>query len=159
MPAHRAAARTSRISLTAMYARIAGSVITGSAAVGKWLRANCGLKKLTLELGNNSALIVDAGADLDLAVARTVIGGFSHSGQVCISVQRIYVHDSLADRFAEALKAAVEKLNIGHPLEEGTDHSSLVSESAAQRVESWVKESIADGGRLVTGLPSSRMNS
>lgn len=124
---------------------------TGSAAVGKWLRANCGLKKLTLELGNNSALIVDSDADLDLAIARTVIGGFSHSGQVCISVQRIYVHDSLADRFTEGLKAAVEKLKIGHPLEDATDHSSLVSENAARRVESWVHESIADGGRLVTG--------
>ncbi len=124
---------------------------TGSAAVGKWLRANCGLKKLTLELGNNSAMIVDADADLNLAIARTVIGGFSHSGQVCISVQRIYVHHSLADRFTEGLKAAVERLRIGHPLEEVTDHSSLVSENAAKRVESWVNESIADGGRLVTG--------
>ena len=124
---------------------------TGSVAVGKWLRANCGLKKLTLELGSNSALIVDSDADVDLAVARTVIGGFSHSGQVCISVQRIYVHSAVADQFTEALKAAVEKLNIGHPLDDATDHSSLVSENAAKRVENWVRESISDGGRLVTG--------
>jgi acyl-CoA reductase-like NAD-dependent aldehyde dehydrogenase len=124
---------------------------TGSAAVGRWLRANCGLKKLTLELGNNSAMIVDSDADLDLAVARTVIGGFTNSGQVCISVQRIYVHDSVAGRFTEALKASAESLRIGHPLEVATDHSSLVSESAAKRVESWIRESVAEGGSLVTG--------
>ena len=124
---------------------------TGSVPVGKWLRANCGLKKLTLELGNNSALIVEPDADIDLAVSRTVIGGFSHSGQVCISIQRIYGHESIADRFTEALRAAVEKLKVGHPLEESTDLSSLISESAAKRVDSWVHESVAAGGRIVTG--------
>jgi acyl-CoA reductase-like NAD-dependent aldehyde dehydrogenase len=124
---------------------------TGSVPVGKWLRANCGLKKLTLELGNNSGVIIEPDADLDLAVARTVVGGFSHSGQVCISVQRIYAHESIADRFTEALKAAVEKIKIGHPLEESTDQSSLVSENAAKRVESWVQESLTQGGRMVTG--------
>lgn len=124
---------------------------TGSVPVGKWLRANCGLKKLTLELGNNSGLIIEPDADLDLAVARAVIGGFSHSGQVCISVQRIYVHESVASRFIDALRTAVEKLKIGHPLEETTDLSSLVSEKAAQRVDDWVRESVAAGGRIVTG--------
>ncbi|MBS1831901.1 MAG: aldehyde dehydrogenase family protein [Acidobacteria bacterium] len=124
---------------------------TGSVAVGKWLRANCGLKKITLELGNNSGVIIEPDADLDLAVARTVAGGFANSGQVCISIQRIYVHESIASKFTEALKAAVEKLRIGHPLEEATEHSSLISEDAAKRVESWIQDSVSKGARLVTG--------
>jgi acyl-CoA reductase-like NAD-dependent aldehyde dehydrogenase len=124
---------------------------TGSVAVGKWLRANCGLKKLTLELGNISGVILEPDADLDLAVARTILGGFSNSGQVCISVQRIYAHSSIATRFIEALRAAVDKLKIGHPMEDTTDISSLISENAAQRVAAWVRESVDAGGRLVTG--------
>jgi acyl-CoA reductase-like NAD-dependent aldehyde dehydrogenase len=124
---------------------------TGSVTVGKWLRANCGLKKITLELGNNSGVIIEPDADLDLAVGRTVAGGFANSGQVCISIQRIYAHESIAAKFTEALKAAVEKLRIGHPLDESTEHSSLISESAAKRVESWVQDSLAKGATLVTG--------
>jgi acyl-CoA reductase-like NAD-dependent aldehyde dehydrogenase len=124
---------------------------TGSVATGTWLRANCGLKKITLELGSNSALIIEPDADLDLAVQRTLLGGFSHSGQLCISVQRIYAHSSIAAQFTEALRAEVQKLKIGHPLEESTEHSSLISEAAAQRVAEWVEESVSRGAQLVTG--------
>lgn len=130
---------------------IAMITFTGSVPVGKWLRANCGLKKITLELGNNSGLIVEADANLEEAVARTAVGGFMHSGQLCISVQRVYAHRSIAARFTEALKAEVEKIRLGHPTEESTGQSSLVSVKAAERVESWVKEAVEGGASLVTG--------
>jgi acyl-CoA reductase-like NAD-dependent aldehyde dehydrogenase len=124
---------------------------TGSAPVGKALMAKAGFKKVTLELGNNSAVIVEPDADLDLAVARTVAGGFAHSGQVCISVQRVYVHESIVDDFLAGVKKGAEALKIGHPLEETTDVSSLISEAAAIRVVEWIGEALVGGAKLVTG--------
>ncbi len=124
---------------------------TGSAAVGRSLKAAAGFKRVTLELGNNSAAIVEPDADLDWAVARCVAGSFAHSGQVCISVQRIYVHDRIAVEFVDRLKRGTEALKIGHPMEDSTDVSSLINLTAAERVESWIKEAGAAGATVVTG--------
>ena len=124
---------------------------TGSAAVGRSLKAASGFKRMTLELGNNSAAIIEPDADMDWAVARCVAGSFAHSGQVCISVQRIYVQESVAGGFLERLKKGAEALKIGHPLEESTDVSSLINVAAAERVEGWIREAIAGGATLVTG--------
>ena len=79
------------------------------------------------------------------------MGSFSHSGQVCISVQRIYVHESIADAFLEKFAAATAKLRIGHPFEETTDISSLITEQEAVRVEAWIQEAVNQGARLVCG--------
>jgi acyl-CoA reductase-like NAD-dependent aldehyde dehydrogenase len=106
---------------------------------------------VTLELGNNSAVILEPDADLKTAVTRTTQGGFGNSGQVCISVQRVYAHESVYDSFVEQLKTSVEKLKIGHPLEESTDVSSLIDEKAAIRVKSWIDDAVAGGAKLVTG--------
>lgn len=130
---------------------VAMITFTGSRKVGAGLRAGAGLKKVTLELGNNSAVLIEPDADLEHAAARCVAGGFAHSGQVCISVQRVFVHESVARPFAEAMVAATENLRIGHPLEEGTDISSLIDEAAARRVEEWITEAIAGGARLLCG--------
>ncbi|HWB83808.1 MAG TPA: aldehyde dehydrogenase family protein [Bryobacteraceae bacterium] len=124
---------------------------TGSVAIGAQIRACAGLKKVTLELGNNSAVILEPDADLKTAVARTVQGSFSHSGQVCISVQRVYVHEELHDSFLEQLKAATEQLVVGHPYEAATDVSSLIDEKAAVRVKEWIDEAVRGGARIVTG--------
>ena len=124
---------------------------TGSVAIGTQIRAAAGLKKVTLELGNNSAVIIEPDADLATAVARTTQGSFANSGQVCISVQRVYVHESVYDRFLEQLKATTEKLKVGHPFEESTDVSSLIDEPAAVRVKDWIDEAVAAGARLVAG--------
>lgn len=126
---------------------------TGSARVGRQLRQAAGLKRITLELGNNSAVIVEPDADFETAVTRTVQGSFSHSGQVCISVQRAYVHESLYDRFLERLVAATEALQIGHPFDETTDVSSLIDEPAARRVEEWIDEAVQAGARRISGGP------
>jgi acyl-CoA reductase-like NAD-dependent aldehyde dehydrogenase len=130
---------------------IAMLTFTGSPEVGRGIKARAGFKKVTLELGNNSAVIVEAGSDLATAVARTVQGAFAHSGQVCISVQRAFVERSIAAEFTARLKAAAEALNVGHPYEEATDISSLIDEAEAVRIEHWIEEAVAGGARVITG--------
>jgi len=130
---------------------IAMITFTGSVAIGTSIRASAGLKKVTLELGNNSAVILEPDADLKTAVARTTQGAFGQSGQVCISVQRVYAHESVYSTFVEQLKESTEKLKVGHPFEESTDISSLIDESAAVRVKAWIDEAVASGAKLVTG--------
>lgn len=131
--------------------RVAMITFTGSREIGLSIRARAGLKRVTLELGSNSALVVEPDADLDTAVARSVAGSFAHSGQVCISVQRIYVHESIAGEFLAKFAEATGKLRIGHPFEEATDISSLITEAEAVRVESWIVEAQRAGARLVCG--------
>jgi acyl-CoA reductase-like NAD-dependent aldehyde dehydrogenase len=124
---------------------------TGSPPVGRQIASDAGMKMVTLELGNNSATIVDEDANLDLAVQRVVAGGFANSGQVCISVQRVVVHEKVYDEFMARLVPAVEALRVGDPLDETTDVASLISRSEAARVESWVREAIDAGATLATG--------
>jgi acyl-CoA reductase-like NAD-dependent aldehyde dehydrogenase len=109
------------------------------------------MKRVTLELGNNGAVIIEEDADLDEAVPRCVAGSFAHSGQVCISVQRIYVHEGIRSQFLDRFVAAAGKLKIGHPLEPDTDLSSLITEQEARRVESWIEEAVRAGAKLLTG--------
>ena len=124
---------------------------TGSAAVGRALKQAAGFKRLTLELGNNSAAIVEPDTDLDWAIPRCVAASFAHSGQVCISVQRIYVHETIASEFLKRFKTATEALKIGHPLDDATEVSSLINVAAAERVQSWIQEAVAAGATLLTG--------
>jgi acyl-CoA reductase-like NAD-dependent aldehyde dehydrogenase len=133
------------------HAGIAMITFTGSIAVGAEIRAAAGLKKVTLELGNNSAVILEPDADLQTAVARSVQGAFANSGQVCISLQRVFAHEAIFNTFVEQLKAATEKLKVGHPSEEATDISSLIDEAAAVRVKSWIDEAVGQGAKLITG--------
>ena len=135
---------------------IAMLTFTGSPEVGRTIKSRAGFKKVTLELGNNSAVIIEPGSDLSTAVARTVQGAFAHSGQVCISVQRAFVHRSIAAEFVERLKAATEALKIGHPYEESTDISSLIEEGEAVRVEQWIAEATSGGAKVLTGGERSR---
>lgn len=124
---------------------------TGSVAVGKSIRAGAGLKKVTLELGGNSAVILEPDADLDGAVARVVQGGYGYSGQTCISVQRVYAHESIADVFTEKLATAVAALRVGHPGQDSTQIASLISQQAAERVEQWTQDAVRQGAKLLTG--------
>jgi acyl-CoA reductase-like NAD-dependent aldehyde dehydrogenase len=119
---------------------IAMVTFTGSAEVGLAIRAQAGLQRMTLELGSNSAVIVAADADLEDAARRCALGAFANSGQVCISVQRIFVAETVAAHFHEALLAATGRLKIGHPLDEATEVSSLISAAEAGRVSTWVAE-------------------
>ncbi|GBE29138.1 glutarate-semialdehyde dehydrogenase DavD [bacterium BMS3Bbin04] len=131
--------------------RVAKLTFTGSVEVGKTIKQHSGLKRVTLELGNNSPVVVDETADIAHAVSQCVMGAFSHGGQVCISVQRIYVHDSVADEFIDQFVKQTQALKIGHPLDQDADVSGLISVMETDRVELWVKEAVADGAKVLTG--------
>jgi acyl-CoA reductase-like NAD-dependent aldehyde dehydrogenase len=119
--------------------------------VGKTIRARAGLKPVTLELGGNSAVIVEPDADLDAAIPRIVQGGYTYSGQSCVSVQRVYVHESIAAAVVDRLTEAVRNLRVGPPQSEQTDVSSLIDEQAAERVERAIAQARHEGGRLLFG--------
>ncbi len=131
--------------------RVAMVTFTGSVPVGEEIRAQTGLRRVTLELGSNSSVILEPDCDLDLLIPRCVVGSFSHSGQVCISVQNIYVHESIEKTFTERFVAATQKLKIGHPFEETTDISSLITLGEAKRVEEWIDHARSRGARVLTG--------
>lgn len=124
---------------------------TGSPPVGRQIASDAGMKMVTLELGNNSATIVDDDANLDLAVQRVVAGGFANSGQICISVQRVVVHQAVYEAFMEKLIPLVEALKVGDPLDEATDVASLISDDETERVRGWIDEAVAQGATLATG--------
>ncbi|GLO67559.1 MULTISPECIES: aldehyde dehydrogenase family protein [Oceanobacillus] len=123
---------------------------TGSVPVGKGIREKAGLKRVTLELGSNSAVILDHADDLAEVAAKCANGAFSYSGQTCISVQRVYVKDKFYDAFMDALTKEVEDIKVGNPLNEDTVVSALIHEQEAERVEKWIqevsKEQVARGG-------------
>lgn len=124
---------------------------TGSASVGWALKQKCGKKRVALELGGNAGVIVHADADLDFAAERCVYGGFSYAGQSCISVQRLYAHHSIFDVFADKFLQRVRRLKVGNPLAEETDLGPMISQRDAERAESWIKEAVAGGPKLLLG--------
>ena len=124
---------------------------TGSPEVGWGLKAKSGKKKVVLELGGNAACVVDHDTDLKDAVERIIVGAFYQSGQSCIGVQRILVHDSIYGQFREALVAATKELIAGNPKNEDTFIGPMISEAEAERLESWIQSAIQSGGRLLCG--------
>ncbi|MFG0317991.1 MAG: aldehyde dehydrogenase family protein [Planctomycetota bacterium JB042] len=124
---------------------------TGSPEVGFGLKAKAGKKPVVLELGGNAAVVVHEDADLEAAVRQSVTGAFAYAGQVCISVQRVFVHEAVADEFTERFVDATEKLVVGDPLDEKTDVGPLIDDENAARVESWIEEARARGARVLTG--------
>lgn len=124
---------------------------TGSPAVGWRMKRDAGRKKVLLELGGNAGVIVSKSADLDLAVSKTVVGGYAYSGQVCIHVQRIYVHDSIFDAFVKKFVSKLEVMKMGDPASSETDISSMIDEENAIRVEEWVNEAVDDGAKVLFG--------
>lgn len=124
---------------------------TGSPTVGWNLKAKCGKKKVVLELGGNAACIVDADANIDDAVKRLVFGAFYQSGQSCIGVQRIIVHDSIYAELSEKLVTATQQLVAGDPKNEETFIGPMISENEAERLDSWIKQAVAAGATLLCG--------
>ena len=132
--------------------RVSKISFTGSREVGEHITKTAGLKKVTMELGSNSAVIVDEDVyDLDYAVKRCVLGAYYNQGQVCISVQRIYVHKNIYNEFLERFVSATEKQVIGNPLDEKIDVGPMISEAEAIRVESWIEEAKNQGATILTG--------
>lgn len=132
--------------------RIAAVTFTGSPEVGIAMKNKAGLKRITLELGSNSGLIIDGNVEITKElIDRCVIGAFSFSGQVCISIQRIYVHEDKVAEFAEKFTEAAERLVIGDPLDEATDMSAMIAAKDVDRMESWVSAAVARGAKVLTG--------
>lgn len=132
--------------------RVAAITFTGSPEVGIAMKNKAGLKRVTLELGSNSGLIIDETVEITQElIDRCVQGSFSFSGQVCISIQRILVHASLYNEFSERFKEAAEKLVIGNPLSEHTDLSAMISIKEAERMQEWVNSAVAQGSVVLTG--------
>nr|WP_079529199.1 aldehyde dehydrogenase family protein [Halobacillus hunanensis] len=131
--------------------RIQLYTFTGSAEVGLKLKQNTGLNKLILELGNNSPVIVDKEADIDAAAQNTAAKSFAFAGQVCLSVQRLYVHEDVRDEFQEKFIKAVKELNVGDPSDDETDVGPMISEDEAKRAEQWVEEAKHAGATVVHG--------
>jgi glyceraldehyde-3-phosphate dehydrogenase (NADP+) len=124
---------------------------TGSARVGWMIRQLAPMKRVALELGGNAAVVIEADADLERAVSRCVYGGYTYSGQSCISTQRILVHERLYDAFVERYVAAVRALRTGDPLDDATDVGPMIDEANAVRAESWIQEAVRGGARLAVG--------
>lgn len=124
---------------------------TGSAAVGWHLKSVAGKKQVLLELGGNAPCIVDEGADVDAALKAIVPACFAHGGQVCIKVQRLYLHASLHDAMLEKLVAAAQALPCGDPLDERTVVGPLVEMRHVERVRAWIDEAVQLGARLHCG--------
>ena len=124
---------------------------TGSPDVGWALKAKAGKKKVVLELGGNAACIVDEGVDLDDAVARLMVGAFYQSGQSCIGVQRILIHESVYDEVKQKLVEGARKLKMGDPKEEDTFIGPMISEKEARRLEGWIRSAVDKGATILCG--------
>ncbi len=124
---------------------------TGSPEVGWDLKARAGKKKVVLELGGNAAVIVDHDTDLDDAVSRIVTGAFYQSGQSCISVQRILIHESIYSELRDKLVAATRKLKSGDPKKEDTFIGPMISDKEAERLHGWIESAVKAGARLLCG--------
>jgi acyl-CoA reductase-like NAD-dependent aldehyde dehydrogenase len=131
--------------------RVAAVNFTGSAAIGWSLKQRSPRKHHLLELGSSTALVVAADADIQAAVNAAIASGFAFSGQTCLSLQRCFVHEVVADEFTERLAKAAEVLSVGDPSLEQTVIGPLITEDARHRVGSWVDEAVEQGARLVTG--------
>jgi glyceraldehyde-3-phosphate dehydrogenase (NADP+) len=124
---------------------------TGSPDVGWAMKNRAGKKKVVLELGGNAGVAVDADANLDLAVQRVRTGAFAYAGQVCISVQRVYVHQDVYDAFCEKLVDAVQTIKTGDPTDPDTELGPMIDDKAARRIDEWVQAAVSEGARVLTG--------
>jgi acyl-CoA reductase-like NAD-dependent aldehyde dehydrogenase len=124
---------------------------TGSPSVGWRMKERAGKKRVVLELGGNAGVIVDRSADLDWAVKRCLVGAFTYAGQVCISVQRMVIHEDIWDEFMARFVAGAGQLKLGDPLDPQTDLGPMVDATAAGRTQRWVDEAVALGGKLLLG--------
>ena len=130
---------------------VAMITFTGSPDVGWGIRQRAPRKKVGLELGNNAPVIIEPSADLEVAAKKISVGGFSFAGQSCISVQRVYVHRSVADAFLDLLVPLVEALVVGDPLDDATEVSALIDSGETERVQSTVEAAVAAGARALCG--------
>ena len=131
--------------------RIDKITFTGSPPIGAHILAVAGIKKVTLELGNTSPVIIAPDADLDFVAKRCTVGAYYNSGQVCISVQRIYSQKQVYEPFTEKFVKATDAMVVGDPLDERVDVGPMIDSKEVDRIEGWVKEAQASGAKILTG--------
>lgn len=131
--------------------RIDKITFTGSPDVGRHILSVAGIKKVTLELGNTSPVVIAPDADLDFVAKRCAVGAFYNSGQVCISVQRIYSQKQVYELFSDKFIHATEAMVVGDPLDERVDVGPMIDSKEVDRIESWVKEAQTAGAKVLTG--------
>lgn len=124
---------------------------TGSAEVGWQIKAKAHKKFVTLELGGNAPVIVDESANFERSVRQTVTGAFAYAGQVCISVQRVYIHEKIFDRWTAEFVERATNLKKGDPTDETTVLSAMIDEKAAEKAQNWVTEAEANGAKVLCG--------
>jgi acyl-CoA reductase-like NAD-dependent aldehyde dehydrogenase len=131
--------------------RVDKITFTGSPEIGRHILSVAGIKKVTLELGNTSPVVVAPDADLDFVAKRCAVGAFYNSGQVCISVQRIYSQKQVYEPFAEKFVKATEAMVVGDPLDERVDVGPMIDAKEVDRIEGWVGEARDSGAKVLTG--------
>ena len=131
--------------------RVRKITFTGSRDVGEHICRTAGLKKVTMELGSNSPVIIMPDADMNKVTTALASTGYAHAGQVCISTQRVYANREIYGDFLDAFADSVKGITTGDPRQEGVKMGPMIRESDAIRVEEWVQEAVADGARLVAG--------
>ena len=124
---------------------------TGSPSVGWGIKVRAGKKKVVLELGGNAGVIVGSDADLEYALKRVLQGAFGNAGQSCIAIQRVYVHEHIADLFTEQFVKLARSLAVGDPANERTVVGPMIDEQAARKIESWINEATQAGARILCG--------
>ena len=124
---------------------------TGSVPVGNIITSQAGIKKVSLELGGNAATYIDKSADLELAAARCAFGAFYNSGQVCISLQRIYANAEVYGEFATLIAAETAKLKVGSPYEDDTFMGPLIDSESKERAKNWIASAKTEGARVIVG--------
>lgn len=131
--------------------RFARYTFTGSGRVGRHILATVGIRPVALELGSNAPTIVFADADLELAAQASRASGFAIAGQVCTSVQRLYVHESVFNRFTDIFVSLVAKLKLGNPMDEATDVGPMLTDAAAERAERVLRNAVEAGAKVLVG--------
>ena len=131
--------------------RVRKITFTGSMEVGDQICRNAGIKKVTMELGSNSPLIVMSDADIEKVAAATVASGFANAGQVCISTQRVFADQNIYSDFLDALVAPTDAFVAGNPMDDATKMGPMIRESDSERVGSWISEAVGQGARIIAG--------
>jgi len=131
--------------------RVRVVTFTGGVATGKAIASRAGIKKVLMELGANSPVIVMEDADLEWAVPLISAGAFAQAGENCLGVQRVLVHSAIYERFRSLFVHHAEKLKAGSSLDESTDVCAMISSQEAERVEEWIREAVSGGATLLLG--------
>lgn len=124
---------------------------TGSAEIGWQIKSKANKKMVTLELGGNAPVIVDESADFEHSLKQTATGAFSFAGQICISVQRVLIHEKIFDKWTDKFVENANSLKKGSPLDEMTELSAMIDENAAKKAQGWIEEAVANGAKILCG--------